>query len=1598
MAVKVYKPEYPGLYYFDTFTFTTLGTSGNRGPDPTKGYANAPWNPDQFSIVDGQQQWTVPATGTYNIVAAGAYGATPGRVVSGDVDLYEGQVLSLLVGQQPTPLVANVADNVTVGGGGGTFVVSGGVPLIVASGGDGGAYIDNPWSQPVIVPTQTLYSGYINTLNDTGNVLATIDASNVISVFTYDGFIWSFQTSFPGILLNYSIVGIYGIKLNDTGDKFVHYSPSEIRVYSFNSFWDYELIPDSDLDIPGVYVYNCAFSGDGKTVVVGTNNTKLKVFKYTTSWTLDTTIIPPYDLTFVTNVVTSGVGILCDINYNGDRFATTVNYNKILVYDYPWTDPPFVIEQEDRLFGMSNDGNRIISINFNPTSLSNVYTYPWTNPPVSIDGSGLMSKDGQTILVPYLSPSSLRVYDTYPWNDYKLINPEPDSSPYWGLSIVPNYDGSVILISDPLNSWIGIYYKAFFSRSGGFSPFGNGLGDSGAGYLGDGSVSDPYFGFFKPKAYVNGGFGNSYEYGQPGVPKEGGFGGGQSPLGKNTGITIISSSVPPLTIASLYSYGHCLNRYATWCFLFTSSDICIYNFNGTTWDLIASLSEEVNGLYIYPSMSDDGSKVVYLNQTSGFGNRPELYDVKLFQDPWSTPQIIQTEQHGAKISGDGQWVVYSGPSGTYKYNISSDTHTKISDIVGIVVDTSNDGSMIALGSYNYVLLYPSLKEISYEGTPTIVTVSLSGDGTTLFVGKPETTAGNGPLYIYKDEVLQQTINQVADDFYRYTDYTGTKTCGVASGEVYVLLSGTYVKQQTVLNDLANHPFRQTHSMASNGLSISCSPGTNFLNVYTVSNVTVTTTTDHGYPYDYRVIISSTDFYNATWDIVTTSSNTFTFQAFGGPTETTGYVSGTTTGVSGGGGYTGSAGDGVSGATCYADPAVANFTDLGATGNTAGTVTISLIDPTPLKQKWMWDQTITTTAPKTAYQVVSWSDKLGKFQSLTGSSTDGIHWDGFTFFEVVANGGNSEFPFYTAYSDTLNLYIGLRTGLGFNFIYIISNDGIVWTEPVTEGLNVEGTEVMNNSSPFVWAPELGLFVYVTRTQILTSYDGIIWTERYYDPAFRRTRSIAYSPSIHTFVCTASWSSGYLEGLTSNTGVYSTDGLTWNTWTAVTYPVIEEQIITGTGYSVTWSPKLNIFVASVSYGFINESYSNLYIARSTDGQTWTTDGYNIPNDPGIYGWKILWSEELSIFTATPESRYQNTTIHSYDGINWSSITTSVSGSLAYSPSLQLFVVSDDSGLRQFISIDGIYYVDIAGYYPPPSSPSYTWGSQIGKFINADSVSGSVSSDGIHWEKTTATGKVLAWSPELGLFVGLTFDSQAEEESCRSYYSYDGKTWIDTIFTIPPFPPTPNPEDPENPELGDDLRFRLPYVAWSSTLGAFSGAFYSKDGISWSPSLIGCTAVGWSSFHGMFVAFYYTYVYYSYDGITWSTGNNTTEFNGIGTIACSSSGRFVCEAMTITQGIPFETPDVFVPQGVLYSDDGINWISPGVAFPFSGPIWAEELSIFVGGSWNSYQGSDANTGWVSSDGITWSQLDFQLGSWSPELGLFLSPGGYSPVTKTF
>lgn len=103
----------------------------------------------------GYQEWTVPATGSYTITAAGAGGGTTpqsiavggrGAILSGTFNLTAGTVLQVVVGQagiDAQPLAANsITDG---GGGGGTFVVkkATNTPLIIAGGGGGANYYSN---------------------------------------------------------------------------------------------------------------------------------------------------------------------------------------------------------------------------------------------------------------------------------------------------------------------------------------------------------------------------------------------------------------------------------------------------------------------------------------------------------------------------------------------------------------------------------------------------------------------------------------------------------------------------------------------------------------------------------------------------------------------------------------------------------------------------------------------------------------------------------------------------------------------------------------------------------------------------------------------------------------------------------------------------------------------------------------------------------------------------------------------------------------------------------------------------------------------------------------------------------------------------------------------------------------------------------------------------------------------------------------------------------------------------------------------------------------------------------------------------------------
>lgn len=141
------------LYDFSSFTFDTAGTRGVYGPNLAafqSHYQAYSWTQDTnfFNVTtDGIQRWTVPLTATYTFVAKGAEGNTPnagtytaspggkGASVTFDVELTKGEIINIVVGQQPAAFTSSSM----AGGGGGTFIYKDtGTVLIAAVGGGGG--------------------------------------------------------------------------------------------------------------------------------------------------------------------------------------------------------------------------------------------------------------------------------------------------------------------------------------------------------------------------------------------------------------------------------------------------------------------------------------------------------------------------------------------------------------------------------------------------------------------------------------------------------------------------------------------------------------------------------------------------------------------------------------------------------------------------------------------------------------------------------------------------------------------------------------------------------------------------------------------------------------------------------------------------------------------------------------------------------------------------------------------------------------------------------------------------------------------------------------------------------------------------------------------------------------------------------------------------------------------------------------------------------------------------------------------------------------------------------------------------------------------
>lgn len=129
-----------------SYTFTSCGAFGTEGPSQEQSnieYVGTNLE-GMVTVNNGIQQWIVPETGPYTITAAGASGGyTPsipggrGRAITIEVDLLQGDVLDILVGQEGGRGQISANGAYAGGGGGGTFIIKNGSPILVSGGGGG---------------------------------------------------------------------------------------------------------------------------------------------------------------------------------------------------------------------------------------------------------------------------------------------------------------------------------------------------------------------------------------------------------------------------------------------------------------------------------------------------------------------------------------------------------------------------------------------------------------------------------------------------------------------------------------------------------------------------------------------------------------------------------------------------------------------------------------------------------------------------------------------------------------------------------------------------------------------------------------------------------------------------------------------------------------------------------------------------------------------------------------------------------------------------------------------------------------------------------------------------------------------------------------------------------------------------------------------------------------------------------------------------------------------------------------------------------------------------------------------------------------------
>jgi len=256
----------------------------------------------------------------------------------------------------------------------------------------------------------------------------------------------------------------------------------------------------------------------------------------------------------------------------------------------------------------------------------------------------------------------------------------------------------------------------------------------------------------------------------------------------------------------------------------------------------------------------------------------------------------------------------------------------------------------------------------------------------------------------------------------------------------------------------------------------------------------------------------------------------------------------------------------------------------------------------------------------------------------------INGGAFAYVNTGQRGGGGQIARpASAYSKELGRFViigGNMFGVDLDKYYGYSNDGVTWS--FATGPGYEATCA-------VWADTLGLFVALCRTgtdRLLTSPDGITWTERSTVDDSKDWRSLGWSPDLGLLVAVA---------YDSDVFMYSADGINWTSGT-----------LPSSGYwsGIAWSPLLQTFI-------ITNEYSGK-VLHSPDGITWTNHDISL-----VSGRAVCWSDELALFALTSSGAVKL----SEDGLVWNEHATATTGTnwrdIVWSKSAGKFYVVNPNG---------------------------------------------------------------------------------------------------------------------------------------------------------------------------------------------------------------------------------------------------------------------------------------------------------------------------------